>query len=234
MAAVIPLEKPPLMKTAIWIIALVGLLPLTLIAILNLVSTISMRRQLAAEPLDDGSTSIVTSTIQFNDSMAPMSISSHPWPSLVILAGVVFCLVGLYFLIPTQPTRVARDGYSKFEPMIKRVVGSNKEYSSLIVSAQNGNKAILIMKQNGQIALSVSTDTEDTKTSNALKSYFETRNITPTEEYQTHDENFGTNTTHFEFSLRGNTADIAKICRDVFNGVFGVENNEPMEFNVEY
>jgi hypothetical protein len=223
------------MKPFLWLFTVIGLLPVAGFAMLHLASWVALRRELAREPAnDDGSfTLITTSYVSFGESSSPMNVSTHAWPAILILIGALCCVIGLIYLIPRQPLRVSRDGYSRLEPLIKKVVSSSRDHPSLIVSARNGNEALLVMRGESGFELSVSADTNDDKLV-ALKTMFAKRGVHPANEYTTHDDHFGTDTTHLAFPLVGDSNEIADVCIQVFRDIFGVSDDEPMEFTIEH
>lgn len=222
------------MKTFLWLFTVIGLLPVAAFSILHLTSWVALRREMAREPAtDDGSfTLITTSYVSFGQSSSPMNVSTNAWPAILILTGALCCVIGLVYLIPKQPLRISRDGYSRFEPLIKKVVSSSRDYPSLIVSARNGNEALLVMRGESGFELSVSANANDDKLV-ALKTLFANRGVHPANEYTTHDDHFGTDTTHLAFPLSGNSNEIADLCVQVFRDICGVRDDEPMEFTVE-
>ncbi len=224
------------MKTFFWIFTIVGLLPVTAFAILHITSRVALRRELASDPVDDdgASTLITTSYIQFGDDSPPTNVNTRAWPAVVLLTGVVCCFIGLFYLIPSQPLRVLHGGYDRFEPMIRRVLSSSHEHPSLIVSAQNGNEALLVMRGESGFELSVSADSTRHDTIADLKLFFAERDIHPVNEYTSHDDHFDTDTTHLAFPLGGGSNEIADVCTHVFRDIFGVTDDEPMEFTAEH
>jgi len=224
------------MKTFFWLFTVVGLLPITAFAILHITSCVMLRREMASEPIDDDgcSTLITTSYIQFGDGFAPTIVNTRAWPAIVLLTGAVCIFVGLFYLIPRQPLRVAHGGYDRFEPMIRRILLSSREHPSLIVSAQNGNEALLVMRGESGFELSVSADSTRHETIADLKLFFAERHVQPVNEYTSHDDHFDTDTTHLAFPLGGDSNEIADVCEHVFRDIFGVTDDEPMEFTVEH
>ena len=81
--------------------------------------------------------------------------------------------------------------------------------------------------------LSVSADANDDKLP-ALKTLFANRGVHPAKEYSTHDDHFGTDTTHLAFPLPADSNEIADLCIQVFRDVCGVKDDEAMEFTVEH
>ena len=223
------------MKTFFWIFTVVGLLPVSAFAILHVASRIALRREIGAEPgdIEKGTFISAISTVQLGDSMPPMVVNTRAWPAFLILLGTVGCLIGLFFLIPRQPLRISGGGYAQVESLIQQVLNSTNEHPSFIVSARNGNEAMLVMRGTSGLDLSWSADSTRIDSIAAIRSYFAARDVQPSSDYTTHDDHFDINTTHLAFPLGGDSAQIASICVHVFRDILGVTNDEPIEFTVE-
>ena len=222
------------MKTFFWIATILGLAPIVGFSLLHVATCIATRIEtLQVSSEEDGTTThVAMSSVQFGSSMSPLIVNTRAWPSICILIGVSICITGLFFLFPKQPIRVSHDGYARFEPLIKRIMASSNQYPSLIVSARNGNEAILLIRNESGIELSVSADSTSQQKIDGLKMVFTKSNVLPSREDVTHDEHFGTDTIHLSFPLDGNSVQLANIVTEVFRDVFGIKENESMEFQV--
>src|ERR1700722_18011385 len=118
-------------KAVIWIVAVVGLLPIALLSVGHLISAFFFAR-LPKEPSEPGTVSFVGDvSVQIGASSTRLHLSTHPWPAVVVLAGVVAVVVVLLFLLPRQPDRVRSDGFLKMESYMDRLLGSRKEHASV-------------------------------------------------------------------------------------------------------
>jgi hypothetical protein len=160
-------------KTAIWIVAVLGLLPATLLSIAYLVSSISIAR-LSKEHSDLGDVSI-----QIGTSSTKLHLSTQPWPAVVVFAGVLAVVVGLLFLLPRQPDRIRSGGFLKMESYMARLLRSRKEYASVIAATLDGQHAILVMRQSGRTTLDISADrTKNDGQEDKMREFFKMRRAT--------------------------------------------------------
>ena len=221
------------MKTILWTITIVGLLPLVAFSLLHLFTYVAMRRALPPDDADPYTHTITTTTFQFSESARPTIVSPNAWPAIVALCGVALCVIGLLYLIPRQPLFSTSNGYDRFQPLLTRIMASTAEHPSLIVSARGGNEALLVMRGEHGWGLSLSATSDNQTVIDQIKSYFSVRNVDAMQDYTTHDDEFDITTTHLLFPLSGDPAADAETCANIFRDVIGVTNDEPMEFNVE-
>lgn len=221
------------MKLFLWITMLVGLVPVTAFSVFHLlVWGSSVASETPAEPAEeDGSSSIVMASVQFGEAGAPTIVNPSRWPAVLVLTGAILCAIGLFCLIPKQPLRVARDGYTRFEPLIEKVLESRRDYSSLIVSAEGGQKALLVSRRGEEFLLSVSIDSSDPAIGSIVE-FFSDRGVSPSNEYTTHDDRFSISTSHLEFPLPQAADAAAETCTHVYRDILGVAETEPMEFSL--
>ena len=221
------------MKTILWAITIVGLLPLVAFSLLHLSTYIALRRSLPPDDGDPFTHTITTTTFQFSESARPTIVSPNAWPAVVALCGAVLCVIGLLFLIPRQPIFAETNGYARFQPLFTRVMASKSEHPSLIVSARDGNQSLLVLRGEKGWELSLSADTDNQAVIDNIKTYFANRDIDAIQDYTTHDEEFDITTTHLAFPLSGDPSVDAKTCVNIFRDAVGVTADEPMEFNIE-
>ena len=221
------------MKTILWAITIVGLLPLVAFSLLHLFTYVAMRRALPPDDGDSFTTTITTTSFQFSESARPTIVASQAWPAVVALFGAALCIIGLLYLIPRQPQYAASNGYDRFQPLLARIMSSTADHRSLIVSARDGNEALLVMRGEHGWELSLSANSDNQTVIEQIKSYFADRDVDPMQDYTTHDDEFDITTTHLLFPLSGDPATDAETCVNIFHDVIGVTNDEPMEFNVE-
>ncbi|MBZ0214092.1 MAG: hypothetical protein K8H99_09855 [Nitrospirae bacterium] len=220
------------MKAFLWAFTLIGLLPLTALAIAHLVSLGIVARTMAREA-GGAVPSFTYSTMHVNIGPAsPMKISSQPWPAILILTGVLCCVFGLIYLIPKQPIRVSRAGYLELEPMIKRVLASSSNGASLVVSARDGDEFLSIRRRDSGLVLSVSAEPGGARL-DAVKELFASRGVQPSDETTMFNEQNETEEVDLEFPLTGDSREVADVCIQVFRDLFGVGDDETIEITFE-
>ncbi|MGA2556790.1 MAG: hypothetical protein ABSG04_11020 [Verrucomicrobiota bacterium] len=212
-------------KTVIWILAVLGLLPATLLSIAYLVAIVSSAR-LTKEQSDLGDVSI-----QIGWSSTELHMSTQLWPAALVLSGVLAVVVGLFFLLPRQPDRVSSGGFLKMESYIGRLLRSEKKSSCIIVSTLDGQSSLLVMRQAGQTMLLVSADrTKNDGQEEKMREFFKKIGMTPSREYRSANGGVEDARCCFEFQLTGDPKDIAKLCVSAFTDLFGVTDQHGLEF----
>lgn len=220
------------MKIFLWITLLAGLLPVTAYSVLHVLIRGSVRNTTPVELAEEQSSdSIVMASVHFGEAGTPTIVNPSMWPAILVLTGATLCIVGLFNLIPKQPLRVARDGYTRFEPLIQKVLESRRDYSSLIVSAQQGSKALSVSRRQEEFLLGVSIDSSDPAIPSIVE-FFLSRGVSPSSENVSHDDHFDISTTHLEFPLPQAADAAAETCTHVYRDILGVAETEPMEFSL--
>jgi hypothetical protein len=223
-----------MLKTIIWIVTVLGLLPVTLFAIAYLVFTVLSAR-LPKEPIPPGAVSEIGDvSMQIGSSSNKLHMSTKPWPAVVVVAGVFAVIVGLLFLLPRQPDRVRSGGFSKMESYIVRLLRSRKKFASFIVATQDGQHALLVMRQNGRTVLSVSADrTKNDGEEVKVRDFFTKLGMKPSREYRSANGGVENAICSFEFELADDPKAIARLCVAVFTDLFGVTDQQGLEFTTD-
>lgn len=220
-------------KTVIWIVAIVGLFPVALLSVGHLIFFLITR--LPKGPSESGAVSFLGDvSIQIGPSSTKLHLSTHPWPAVIALAGVVAVVVGLLFLLPRQPDRFRSDGFLKMESYMERLLRSRKEYASVIAATLDGQHAILVMRQSGRMTISVSADrTRNDGEEAKMRDFFRKLGMTPTRDYRSANGGVEDATCNFEFVLTDDPKSIARSCVAVFTDLFGVTDQQGLEFTTD-
>ena len=222
-----------MIKTSIWILTIVGLLPASLFAIGHIISMISFAR-LPKEPSQPGTVSFIGDVSIAVGSASKLHLSTHIWPAVLVLAGTLGVLVGLLFLVPRQPDRVRSGGFSRVELYIDRLLRSHREFASVIVATPDGQYALLVIRQAGQTVLSMSAErTKNEGEELRRREFFKRRGMTPAREYSSSNGGVADATRNFEFQLSGDARAVATLCVSVFSELFGVTDQHGLEFTTD-
>jgi hypothetical protein len=220
------------MKLCLWAVTILGLLPVTAFALIHIVLLGGVRRALPTEEPAPNSVSFPGGfTVQFGDSSKPMEVSTSVWPGIAVLVGASACLVGLYFLVPRQPERVALNGFANFEPCIRQVIESRRSFATVVISARDGNEAISIMSHEGDVEIGLSIDSTLTGREAAVRELIGELGVEPTEDNMTPADELNPETRHLMFPLRGNPSEMADTCVRVFSDILEIKDDEEMVFS---
>ena len=194
-----------------------------------------MRQTLAIEPnreLRENEFVISTSAIQFNGMKNSMEISSLAWPGVLCLCGVAMTVTGLVFLIPKQPLRIPSAAYERLPELVDRVLHSRKPYASMVMSSSEGQYAVLLSKRNERVEISLSSNQSRAADLNAIRKYFGSLGLEPTEDYETREEKFDITTPHLAYDVTDSDVDPAKICEEIFRTIYSIPSDEPFQFDI--
>lgn len=222
-----------MLKAIIWIVTLLGLLPITLFALAHLISMISIAR-LPKEPPEPGTLSVIGDvSIQVGPGNK-LHLSTHVWPSVLVVVGALSIFLGLLFLLPKQPDRVRVGGFFRIESYIDRLLRSRKDFASVIVATTDGQHALLVTRRSDGTVLHVGADrTKSDGEESRTREFFKQLGMAPVREYLAANGGVKDATCNFEFSLTGDAETIARLCVSVFTNLFGVTNQQELEFRAE-
>lgn len=223
------------MKAVLWVITLLGLLPLVALSALHVSAVISSRRAFPQELEGEEESTILytTHTFQLGHSSRPVAVSPNAWPAILCIIGATCCLVGLTFLIPQQPIHADKEGYKQFEPLLQRVYSSSATHPSLSISARDGKVGLFVMRDEDGWQLSLTENSQNLETIENVKQFFADKGVAPSDTDEFEDEALAGSTTYLEFPVSGNPVADAKTCISVFRDILGITNEEPMTFELE-
>jgi hypothetical protein len=219
-------------KILIWIVVIIGLLPITVISIVNVVFASFIAARQPPEASVPEATSFVSDvSIQIGSPSTRLHLSTHPWPAAVVLVGVAIVIVGLAFLLPGQPDRVRRHGLLKIESYMGRLIESRKANASVIVATLDGQHAILIMRNAGRTTLNISADrTKNDDQEAKMRGFFRKLGMTPDRDYRSPSGGVEDAACNFEFQLTNDPKAIARLCASLCKDLFSVTAQDGLEF----
>ncbi|MEN1681983.1 MAG: hypothetical protein AAGJ46_20565 [Planctomycetota bacterium] len=229
------------MKTTLWLATIIGLLPVVLFSLAHLAmwwaspGVASILEEQNERPNEDETSFVITETsVQFDGMSHPLIVNPKAWPAALALVGAMLCVIGLWSLLPRQPVYADSNGHERFERLLARVYKSSAEFPSLGASTTDGQRAIGITRTDtDEWQIGIPMDKGESETLDALRSYFESKGVAPDREYESRDEQFNITTVHLDYPLTGDASIDAEVCTAVFRDIFGVDDNEPMRFDIE-
>lgn len=224
------------MKLFLWIWTTVGILPLFAFSALHAYSAWQLRQAQANEPrreLGENEFLITTSQVQIDGMSDPMVVSPSAWPAFASLAGISLTLAGLLFLIPKQPLRLKTNVYERLPRVIDRIVNSKKDPATLILSAQDGNRALSVSKRDQRIEIGISHDLSESQKISKIRDYFKTMGVVPTQDYETYDDHFDITTVHLQYDITDHASKASEICVFIFSDVYSIDPNETVECDID-
>lgn len=219
------------LKLAIWITTIVGMAPATLLAVLNLASTVSLARQMKEEAgfeHDDGSDAYFTqSYMQFGKTLR-LEVATASWPSICLIVGASAFVVGLLFLLPRQTQFVEAGGFNKIQKHIEKVMKSRSQYACVVISPSNDEYTAISFTRgdNGHSLDFYLTKQEQIE---PLLAFFSERGIEPAEDYVA-DEDTEFESRNLSFPTNGIAEEVTAICTSILTDVYGIERDSELLF----
>lgn len=220
------------LKVAIWTLAVIGLTPAILLAVLNLSSNIAWARHLKKNPelkVDDGEFTLSQSYLELGKKYR-LEVRTSYLPSVTLLLGAGAFVVGLLYLIPPQTQFRESHGFDKIKQYVERVMSSHSPYAYLVVSlAEDGYTGLSI--SSGDEGYSINFSPTKREQIAPILAFFSERGVEPVHDYVT-EEGTEFETRHLSFPVDGTTEEVSELCESVFVDAYGVKKNADLLFTV--
>lgn len=138
----------------IWFAAIAGVLPVGVLSFLCLQSHALFARadNWAADP---ESVSIASRAVIIGPGGAEIQISAKIWPAISVICGIALVFLGMFFLIPQQSHRAHRNGVAKIGDYVARVLGSQSEHASVVITTEDHAHSVAIARRGERVLVSV-------------------------------------------------------------------------------
>lgn len=218
------------LKIAIWTMALIGMAPAILLAVLNLISTIAFARQRknnADADIDGSDFATFHSYMEFGDRYH-LELTSSLWPSVTLLVGAGTFAMGLLYLIPPQTQVRKVGGFEKIERYVEKLVNSRSPYAYLVMSpVADEYTAVTVSKNDDGYAI----DFFLTKKEQVVPvlAFFSKQGIEPATDNLT-EEGTEFEARNLSFPVAGSTGHISQLCRSVLIDAYGLDEDAELVF----
>ena len=134
----------------------------------------------------------------------------------------------------SAPERVAEYGLSQIEAFVTRLTNSKVPMPSLFIHTLDGKRGTYLNYQAGKFSIGfiVVDWRREPETEKAIRDFFKKRNIVPTEDALAGNGEVPDATRFLTFPVRGNTARASSLCRQVLQEVYGVYEQEGLDFRL--
>ncbi len=133
-----------------------------------------------------------------------------------------------------EPDHYASNGSSQIEAYVTKVVHSTESFSSLIVSTPDGEVALLLLKQDSNLQITLSIDvTSKPDEEQALRRFFACRGIGPIDDYLAQNGDVPDATRMLSFPLPSDIEFVTVLSKELLVQVYGVNERAALDFSFE-
>lgn len=137
-------------------------------------------------------------------------------------------------VVDPTPDRIDRNGLLRFGDYFGRLTASRARFSSVIASSFSGDRAFLVMKENGVVSVSLSIDwRSDPEKERRARRMFKELGIPPTEDYLAGNGGISDATRYLQFPLPANTLRAKSICLRVMREIEEIQPEEGLNYTFE-
>jgi hypothetical protein len=220
------------LKIAIWTLALVGMAPAILLAVLNLSSTIALTRHLKGKDnagLEAGDFTTFQSYMEFGKGYH-IELTSSLWPSVTLLVGAGTFAAGLLYLIPPQ-NQVRRVGeFEEIELYVEKVVNSPSPHAYVVISlSEDAYTAVTVSKSDDHLAIEFFMTKKEQV--GPVLAFFSKQGLEPDTDNLT-EEGTEFETRSLSFPVAGSTERISQICRTVMVDAYQIGTDAELVFTL--
>ncbi len=219
-----------MLKVTIWTLAVLGMVPTILLAVLNIGSNMAMARHLRKNPdfqVGDGLLASSQSYIEFNNRWR-LEVATTNWPSILLLFGAAAFVIGLWFLLPRQTQHQNVGGFEKIEPYVERVMQSESPHAYLVISlAEDEYTAVGVSSSAEGCTMDFSLTKKEQIA--PVVAFFSERAKEPIEDRVT-EEGTEFETRHLSYPIDRAIEEVADLCKSIFTDAYGVTGDQKLIF----
>ena len=220
------------LKVAIWTLAVIGMTPAILLAVLNMVANIAMARQLkkeAAMDTDEAMVVVSRSHVELGRNYR-LEVTSLIWPSAVLLMGAGAFGIGLLNLIPRQTQFDEVQGFDRIEHYVDRVLNSGEPNAYVVIALADDDYTALTIAC-ADVRRTIDFYIWRKEQIGPVLEFFSKREVIPIED-RISEEGTEFETRHLSFPLSGTAQEISQLCKSVFEDAYGVEDGAELRFTL--
>ena len=176
---------------------------------------------------DTDSVSTISSSIEIGGGMTRITLSTETWPAMITVCGIVFVLIGLFFLLPNEPRQFYRNGLSQIGHFVQRVIESPKDGATVTITKTDGSNAVSMARKGKRVLLFI---ISDASMEARIKDYFTEHGINSSSDVFLTTRGPEDSLCHLEFPLGMDPKANTKLIRELFTTLLGVDDSMDLGF----
>lgn len=216
------------------LVAIIGLSPLVLISVLNLCSTLIVLYATRSDFSEPGTRDYFGGSVVRIPGLGRLALTSHVWPSLVILTASCILIIAALFLLPRQPNQDITSGrLSKIGGHIRQVLLSENEFSSFTIMASDMiTFTSVTRKEDGEVILSVCLPEASRAEREAIRDYCLEVDLSTIKDEVFNVGVGGQASWELEYSLPDDSGMVTELCLYIWRDVFKTSDKTLLDFTL--
>lgn len=227
------------MKLAIWIITIIGILPVLFLSATQVHLHLVKQRQLFSKSEIQDKPDFVWVSFKPSFKTGPfkyqsLTLTHMVWPGVISLLGILFVFIGLFFLIPKQVTVVEKNGFKELNCYLEKLLGSNAPFTTLGIYTLDDKNGFSAWKKEGLVTIHLSAQLipNDGK-EDKIVSFFDCLGITPTSDYKFQNGEIKDSARSFTYPIEANLERVTDVCMRIMKEIFDISEQEGLKYHLD-
>lgn len=227
------------MKIAIWIITLLGILPILFLSVTQVHLHLIKKNQLFSEGNIQEKPSFVWISFKPVIKAGPfkyqsLRLSHMVWPACVSILGIILVFIGLFFLIPKQVSVVESDGSKDLKGYVKKLLRSKATFTSLGVFTLDDQDGFSVWKKDGLVTVNLSAQLIPSDgTEEKIISFFEGLGIKPTSDYKFQNGDIKDSARSLSYPIKADVDEISEICMRIMTEIYNIKEKDGLKYHLD-
>ena len=227
------------MKLTIWILTIIGILPVLFLSAAQIHSHLIMQRQLLSKGMMKEKPHFVFVSFKPVFKTGPfkyqkLMLSHRVWPAVVSFIGVLLIFTGLFFLIPKQVTVVENSGMGVLKSYLEELLQSEKPFTTLGIFSLDDKKGFSVWKKNGFVTVNLSAQIiPEDGTEEKIVTFFEGLGIKPVRDYKFQNGEIKDSARSLSYPVSPDLAGLTNVCKGIMKQIYNINEQEGLRYKIE-
>ena len=227
------------MKLTIWIITVIGILPVLFLSMAQIHSHFLMQRQLLSKGIMKEKPHFVWVTFKPVFKTGPfkhqkLTLTHRGWPAVVSLVGILLIFTGLFFLIPKQATVVGSSGIGALKGYLEKLLHSEASFTTLGIFTLDDKKGFSVWKEYDFVTVNLSAQIiPDDGTEEKIVSFFDGLGIKPVRDYKFKNGEIKDSARSLTYPVNADLAGLTDICKRIMKEIYNIDEREGLRYKIK-
>lgn len=227
------------MKIAIWIVTIIGILPILFLSATQVHLHLIKQKQLLSKGEIQEKADFVWVSFKPAFKTGPfkyqsLTLTHMVWPGIVSLMGIILVFIGLFFLIPKQVTVVETSGFKELRSYLEKLLDSKAPFTTLGIYTLDDENGFSVWKKDGLVTIHLSAQLipndgkEDT-----IVAFFEGMGIKPTSDYLFQNGEIKDSARSFTYPIEADLERVTEVCTRIMKEIFNINAQEGLKYHFD-
>lgn len=227
------------MKLTIWIITIIGILPILFLSATQVSSHLIKQKQLLSKGIIQEKPTFVWVSFKPAFKTGPfkhqtLTLTHKVWPAVVSLLGILLVFIGLFFSIPKQVTVAEAGGMGELKGYLGKLLHSKAPFTTLGIFTLDDKNGFSVWKKYGFVTINLSAQIiPDDGTEQKIVSFFEGLGISPVRDYKFQNGEIKDSARSLAYPVEADLAGLTDICTRIMKVIYNINEQEGLRYKIE-